>query len=58
MEPEREKIREKIKDQKDLIEGNRTNTLQTGSGNDTPKIMKNTQGENGSSGNKGKNGRE
>ena len=30
MEPEREKIREKIKDQKDLIEGNRTNTLQTG----------------------------
>ena len=58
MEPEREKIREKIKDQKDLIEGNRTNTLQTGSRNDTPKIMKNTQDENGSSGNKGKNGRE
>jgi len=58
MELEREKIREKIKDQKDLIEVNRTNTLQTGSGNDTPKILKNTQGENGSSGNKGKNGRE
>ena len=57
MEPEREKIREKIKDQQDLIEGNRTNTLQTGARNDTPKIMKNTQGENASSGNKGKNGR-
>jgi hypothetical protein len=58
MEQERDKIREKIKDQKDMIEINRTNTLQTGFGNDTPKIMKNTQGENASSGNKGKNGRE
>ncbi|MDD1697600.1 MAG: DUF5667 domain-containing protein [Methanoregula sp.] len=52
-----EQEREKIKDQKDMIEINRTNTLQTWSGNDTPKIMKNTQGENASSGNKGKNGR-
>ena len=58
MEPEREKIREKIQEQQDLIEGNRTNTLQTGSRNDTPKIMKNTKDENESSGNKGKNGRE
>jgi hypothetical protein len=58
MEQERDKIREKIKDQKDMIEINRTNTLQTGFGNDTPKIMKNMQGENASSGNKGKNGRE
>ena len=30
MEQEREKIREKIKDQKDMIQVNRTNTQQTG----------------------------
>jgi hypothetical protein len=58
MEQGKEKIREKIKDQTDIIQINRTVTQQTGSRNDTPKIMKNPQDENGSSGNKGKNGRD
>jgi len=58
MEQGKEKIREKIKDQTDMIPVNGTITHQTGSRNDTPKIIKNTQEDNGSSGNKGKNGRD
>jgi hypothetical protein len=58
MVQDKEKIREKIKDQKDIIQVNMTVTQQTGSRNDTPKILKNPQEENGSSGNKGKNGRD
>ncbi len=41
-----------------MIPVNGTITHQTGSRNDTPKIMKNPQEDNGSSGNKGKNGRD
>ena len=43
MEQDRYTIREKIKDQKDMIQVNRTITPQTGSRNDTPTIVKNPQ---------------
>lgn len=55
---DRDKIREKIKDQKDVIQVNGTITPQTGSRNDTLTIMKNPQDDKGSSRDKGKNGRD
>jgi hypothetical protein len=58
MEEERDTIRERIKDQKDVIPVNETITLQTGYRNDTPSIMKNPQEDKGSSRDKGKNGRD
>jgi hypothetical protein len=58
VEQDREKIREKIKDQKDVILVNGTITPQTGNRNDTPSIIKNPQDDKGSSKNKGKNGRD
>jgi len=57
-EQDRDKIREKIKDQKDVILVNGTITPQTGNRNDTPSIIKNPQDDKGSSKNKGKNGRD
>jgi hypothetical protein len=58
MEQDRDKIREKIKDQKDVILVNGTITPQTGNRNDTPSIIKNPQEDKGSSKDKGKNGRD
>ena len=55
---DRDKIREKIKDQKDVIQVNGTITPQTGNRNDTPSIIKNPQEDKGSSKDKGKNGRD
>jgi hypothetical protein len=56
LEQDRDKIREKIKDQKDVILVNGTITPQTGNRNDTPSIIKNPQEDKGSSKDKGKNG--
>ena len=53
---DRDKIREKIKDQKDVILVNGTITPQTGNRNDTSSIIKNPQEDKGSSKDKGKNG--
>lgn len=58
MEQDRDTIREKIKDQKDVIPVNGTITPQTGYRNDTPSIIKNPQEDKGSSKDKGKNGRD
>jgi hypothetical protein len=58
MEQDKEKIRERIQDQKDVIQVNGTITPQTGNGNDTPSIIKNPQEDKGSSKDKGKNGRD
>jgi hypothetical protein len=58
MEQDRDKIREKIQDQKDVILLNGTITPQTGYRNDTPSIIKNPQDDKGSSRDKGKNGRD
>ena len=58
MEQDKDKIREKIKDQKDIIPVNGTITPQTGNRNDKPSIIKNPQEDNGSSRDKGKNGRD
>jgi hypothetical protein len=55
---DRDKIREKIKDQKDVLQVNKTITPLTGSRNDTLTIMKNPQEDKGSSPDKGKNGRD
>ena len=55
-EQDRDKIREKIKDQKDVILVNVTINPQTGNRNDTPSIIKNPQEDKGSSKDKGKNG--
>jgi hypothetical protein len=55
---DRDTIREKIKDQKDMNLVNTTDTSQTGPGNDTPASMKNPQEDKGSSRDKGKNGRD
>lgn len=55
-EQDREKIREKIKDQKEIIPVNGTITRQTGLRNDTPSIMKNPEEDKGSSRDKGKTG--
>jgi len=57
-EQDRDTIREKIKDQKDVIRVNGTINPQTGNRNDTPSIMKNSQEEKGSSRDNGKNGRD
>ena len=53
---EKDAIKEKINDLKDLSGVNLTNTPQTGSGKDTPAIMNKTREEKGSSQIKGKNG--
>ena len=58
MENDRDTIRERIKDQKDVIRVNKTITGQTGNRNDTQSIMKNSQEEKGSSRDNGKNGRD
>ena len=58
MENDRDKNREKIKDQKDVIPVNGTIIPQTGYRNNTPSITKNPQEDNGSSQDKGKNGRD
>jgi hypothetical protein len=58
MEQTRDKIRNKIQDQKDVMPVNGTITHQTGNRNDSPSIVKNPQEDRGSSGDKGKNGRE
>jgi hypothetical protein len=55
-EQDRDKIREKIKDQMDVILVNVTINPQTGNRNDTPSIIKNPQEDKGSSKDKGKNG--
>jgi hypothetical protein len=57
-EQDRDKIREKIKDQKDVILVNGTITPQTGNRIDTPSIIKNPQEDKGSSKDKGKNGQD
>jgi hypothetical protein len=51
-----DKIREKTRDQKDVVTVNGTVTQQTGKRNDSPSILKNPQEDKGSSGDKGKNG--
>ena len=56
MEQDRDTIRERIKDQKDMIPVNGTITPQTGNRNDTLSIIKNPQEDKGSSKDKGKNG--
>ena len=53
---DKDTIREKIKDQKDLTGADATITPQTGSGNDTLATTNITREEKGSSQNKGKNG--
>ncbi len=58
MEQDRNNIREKIKDQKDVMPVNGTITPQTGFRNNTPSIIKNPQEDKGSSRDKGKNGRD
>ena len=58
VENDRDKNREKMKDQKDVIPVNGTITPQTGYRNNTPSITKNPQEDNGSSQDKGKNGRD
>jgi Domain of unknown function (DUF5667) len=58
MEQDKGKIREKIKDQKDLIPVNVTIAQQTGNRNNTPINMKNPLEDKGSSRDKGKNGRD
>jgi len=57
-EQDKDSIREKIKDQKDVILVNGTINPQTGNRNDTPSIIKNPQENKGSSKDKGKNGRD
>jgi len=57
-EKARDTIRERIKDQQDVIPVNGTITTQTGFRNETPSIMKNPQEDNGSSRDNGKNGRD
>jgi hypothetical protein len=57
-EQDNEKIREKIKDQKDLIPVNGTIAQQTGNRNNTPINMKNPQEDNGSSRDKENNRRD
>jgi hypothetical protein len=56
IEQDRDTIRERIKDQKDMIPVNGTITPQTGNRNDTLSIIKNPQEDKGSSKDKGKNG--
>ena len=56
-EKDRDTIREKLKNQKDAIPVNETNTRQNGARNTTLSVMKNLQDEKGSSNEKGKNGR-
>jgi hypothetical protein len=58
MEQNRDKIREKIQDLKDVMPVNRTITPQPGNRNETPALMKNLQEDKGSSRDKGKNGRD
>ena len=58
MEQDRDAIREKIKDQKDLNQVNRTIIPQTGFRNNTPSIIKNPQENKGYSRDNGKNGRD
>jgi hypothetical protein len=56
-EKDRDTIREKLKNQKDVIPVNETITRQNGARNTTLSVMKNLQDEKGSSNEKGKNGR-
>jgi hypothetical protein len=58
MGQDRDAIREKIKDQKDLNQVTRTITPQTGFRNNTPSIIKNPQENKGYSRDNGKNGRD
>jgi hypothetical protein len=53
---DRDTIREKLKNQKDVIPVNETITRQYGTRNNTPSVMKNLQDDTGSSNDKGKNG--
>ena len=57
-EKARDTIRERIKDQQDVIPVNGKIIPQTGFRNETPSIMKNPQEDNGSSRDNGKNGRD
>ena len=56
MEQDRDKIRERIKDQKDVILVHGTITPQTGYRNESPSIIKNPQEDKGSSRDKRKTG--